>query len=109
LMRKFITYRLYLPEVWANDSQLRQHAKIPNDIVFQTKVEIALGQIRQAIADGVPQGTVLADPAYGYDTGFRKALAELGRIRPAKYTVDCGAIGMREVFRRVLFSPGLLK
>jgi SRSO17 transposase len=72
-----IAYRLYVPEVWANDSQLRQQAKIPNDIAFQTKLEIALGQIRQAIADGIAQGTVLADPAYGNDTGFRQAIAKL--------------------------------
>ena len=73
-----IAYRLYLPEAWANDSQRRQQARIPNDIVFQTKLEIALGQIRQAMADGIAQGTVLADPAYGNDTGFRQALVELG-------------------------------
>jgi len=72
-----VAYRLYLPEIWANDSQLRQQAKIPNAIVFQTKLEIALGQIRQAIADGIPRGTVLADPAYGNDTGFRQAVAKL--------------------------------
>jgi len=72
-----VAYRLYLPEQWANDSQLRQQAKIPNDIAFQTKLEIALGQIRQAIADRIPQGTVLADPAYGNDTAFRDKLAEL--------------------------------
>jgi|SRR5882672_1655134 len=72
-----VAYRLYLPEAWANDSQRRQQARIPNDIVFQTKLEIALGQIRQAIADAIPQGTVLADPAYGNDTAFRGKLAEL--------------------------------
>jgi len=72
-----VAYRLYLPEAWANDSQRRQQARIPNDIVFQTKLEIALGQIRRAIADGIPQGTVLADPAYGNDTAFRDKLAEL--------------------------------
>jgi SRSO17 transposase len=73
-----IAYRLYLPEVWANDSQLRQQAKIPSDIAFQTKLEIALDQIRQAITDGIAQGTVLADPAYGNDTSFRHAIAKLG-------------------------------
>jgi hypothetical protein len=67
-----VAYRLYLPEPWANDSLRRKQARIPNDIAFQTKLEIALGQIRQAIADEIPQGTVLADPAYGNDTGFRQ-------------------------------------
>ncbi len=63
---------------WASDGQLRQQAKVPNAIVFQTKLEIALGQIRQAIADGIPRGTVLADPAYGNDTGFRQARSKAG-------------------------------
>lgn len=72
-----IAYRLYLPEAWANDSQRRQQAKIPSDVLFQTKLEMALGQIRQAMADGIPKGTVLADPAYGNDTGFRQEVAKL--------------------------------
>jgi SRSO17 transposase len=72
-----VAYRLYLPESWAQDSQRRHQAKVPNDIVFQTKLEIALGQIRQALADGIAQGTVLADPAYGNHTAFRQAVAEL--------------------------------
>jgi SRSO17 transposase len=72
-----IAHRLYLPEAWANNRGLRQKAKIPAAVAFETKLEIALGQIRQAMAAGVPQGTVLADPAYGNDTGFREAVAGL--------------------------------
>ena len=30
-----IAYRLYLPEAWANDSQRRQQAKIPSDVLFR--------------------------------------------------------------------------
>jgi SRSO17 transposase len=72
-----IAYRLYLPEAWANDRQRRQQAKIPEDVLFETKLEIALGQIRQAMADGVPQGVVLGDPAYGNDTDFRQQVATM--------------------------------
>jgi SRSO17 transposase len=72
-----IAYRLYLPEAWANNQRLRQQAKIPAEISFQTKLEIALSQMRQALAGGVPPGTVLADPAYGNDTSFREAVAGL--------------------------------
>lgn len=73
-----IAYRLYLPEVWAKDGQRREKTGIPKEILFQTKLEIALGQIRKAIEDGIAHGTVLADPAYGNDTGFRQSVAELG-------------------------------
>lgn len=70
-----VAYRLYLPEAWANNAQRRKQARIAPEVRFASKLEIALSQIRQAIADRVPQGTVLADPAYGNDTEFREALA----------------------------------
>jgi len=46
--------------------------------VFQTKPAIALGQIRQAVADEVPPGVILADAAYGSDNRFRAGIRELG-------------------------------
>ncbi|CAM3180753.1 IS701 family transposase [Methylobacterium mesophilicum] len=51
---------------------------MPEDIGFRTKPEIALDQIRAALADGVPPGLVLADAGYGIDTAFRTALTALG-------------------------------
>src|SRR6202521_3396748 len=72
-----IAYRLYLPEAWANDVERREKAGVPAEIRFQTKLEIALEQIRAALADGVPRAPVLGDPAYGNDTEFRSKLAEL--------------------------------
>ncbi|MBX9590431.1 MAG: IS701 family transposase, partial [Hyphomonadaceae bacterium] len=73
-----IALRLYLPEPWANDKARRTKAGIPDGIEFQTKPRIALDQIRQAIADGVPKGVALADAGYGNDTAFRSGLTELG-------------------------------
>jgi SRSO17 transposase len=72
-----IAYRLYLPEAWASDGQRRQQARIPKEVRFETKLEIALGQIRQAMADGIAPDTALADPGCGNDTGFRQAAAGL--------------------------------
>jgi SRSO17 transposase len=60
-----IAYRLYLPKDWASDPLRRAIAGVPADVVFQTKPEIALQQLRQAVADGVPPGVALMDPAYG--------------------------------------------
>ncbi len=45
---------------------------------FQTKPEIALQQIRQAVEQKVPVGVVLADAGYGNGTPFRTALTQLG-------------------------------
>lgn len=72
-----IAWRLYLPQDWANDDERREQAGVPEQIRFQTKPQIALDQIRQALADGVEQGVVLADAAYGNDSEFRSELEEL--------------------------------
>jgi len=73
-----IAYRLYLPQDWAADQKRRQAAGIPEDIAFATKPAIALGQIRQALADRVPVGIVLGDAGYGVETDFRVSLRRLG-------------------------------
>ena len=73
-----IAYRLYLPKDWAEDSERREKAEVPEEVEFQTKPEIALDQIRTAVKAQAPQGVVLADAAYGINTDFRDALTELG-------------------------------
>ncbi len=52
-----IAHRLYLPEVWANDPERRKKAKVPDDVVFKTKPQIALEQLKTEHAAGVPLGT----------------------------------------------------
>jgi SRSO17 transposase len=73
-----IAYRLYLPKDWADDPIRRAAAGVPDDVTFQTKPEIALGQLRQALMDGVPPAVVLMDPAYGNDSKLRAGIGELG-------------------------------
>jgi SRSO17 transposase len=71
-----VAFRLYLPEVWANDKARREKAGVPGEVVFQTKPRIALEQIGRARERGVPTGIVLADAGYGNDTQFRTQLTE---------------------------------
>jgi SRSO17 transposase len=71
-----IAFRLYLPEVWANDKPRRRKAGVPQEIGFQTKPQIALRQIERARQRGMPTGAVLADAGYGNDTQFRNRLTE---------------------------------
>jgi SRSO17 transposase len=73
-----IAYRLYLPEAWAADPARRTKAGVPEEITFETKTAIALGQIRQTLADDVPMGVVLGDAGYGNETGFRAGVRDLG-------------------------------
>src|SRR6202041_1542310 len=56
-----IAYRLYLPKEWAEDSERREKAEVPEEVEFQTKPDIALDQIRAAVAAQVDRGGVLAD------------------------------------------------
>jgi len=72
-----IAWRLYLPEEWASDPERRRETRVPEPVEFQTKPQIALAQIQQAVKDGVPLGVVLADEAYGSNREFREGVADL--------------------------------
>jgi SRSO17 transposase len=72
-----IAWRLYLPEEWINDPARRQKVDIPKEVEFQTKPQIALAQIQQAVKDGVPRGVVLADEVYGSNREFREGVIDL--------------------------------
>ena len=73
-----IAYRLYLPEEWAKDAERRKTVGVPKEIRFQTKPQIALEQIREAVESERSRGVVLADAGYGVDSQFRAGLTKLG-------------------------------
>src|SRR3954469_25414628 len=73
-----IAYRLYLPEAWASDPGRRALAGVPGGVEFRAKPAIALEQIGQALAAGVPTGVVVTDAGYGSDTDFRDGATALG-------------------------------
>jgi SRSO17 transposase len=72
-----IAWRLYLTEEWAKDAERREEVGIPQEVQFQTKPQIALAQIQQAVQDGVSRGVVLADEVYGSNREFREGVADL--------------------------------
>jgi SRSO17 transposase len=51
---------------------------VPDEVVFQTKPQIALDQLRAAHAAGIEAELVLADAGYGNDTEFRDGITEIG-------------------------------
>jgi SRSO17 transposase len=72
-----VAFDLYLPAEWATDPVRRATAGVPKTLAFRTKPQIALEQIRRALAEGLPPGVVLGDAAYGVETDFRTALSAL--------------------------------
>jgi SRSO17 transposase len=72
-----IAYRLYLPQEWAQDAARCKKAHVPKAIKFKTKPQIALEQVRQACAAGVPRGAVLLDASYGSHSALRTGISAL--------------------------------
>jgi SRSO17 transposase len=69
-------WALYLPEEWCDDPPRRRKAKIPDGVSFQTKPGLAVGLCAQAATWELPAAPILADSAYGDDSGFRMSLHE---------------------------------
>ena len=83
-----LSYRLYLPEEWAEDKARCKAAGVPKEIAFATKGEMARAQIEAALAAGIPRGPVLIDAGYGDEAALRdwlsaQALVYAVGIRPA--------------------------
>ncbi|MFM0285028.1 transposase, partial [Paraburkholderia sediminicola] len=70
----------YVPREWIDDRERARRAGIPDDQAFATKPQIALTQLREAIASGIVPGIVLADAGYGDETAFREGISELGLL-----------------------------
>jgi SRSO17 transposase len=69
-----VTARLYLPEEWANDRARRARMRVPEDLPFQTKGEIALTLIDRAGEAGVRPSAVVTDAGYGDQGQFLDGL-----------------------------------
>jgi SRSO17 transposase len=73
-----IAYRLYLPQAWTGDRSRRAKAHVRSSIRFKTKPQLALEQIRAAVAANVVRGAVLMDAGYGTNSGLCRAITGLG-------------------------------
>jgi SRSO17 transposase len=73
-----VDFELYLPEAWAHDDERRAEARIPDEVGFKTKPQLALDMLRRAVAADLPRGTVLADEGYGNSAEFREGCRKLG-------------------------------
>jgi len=69
-----VDMELYLPQVWTDDRPRCRVAKIPDDIAYRPKWQMALLMLERAKKHGVPLGVALADSAYGDVGEFRAGL-----------------------------------
>jgi SRSO17 transposase len=71
-------WALYLPEGWCEDAQRRRKAKIPDEVVFKTKVELAAELVQRACGWAVQKAPVLGDHDYGRRGKLRARLDQAG-------------------------------
>ena len=67
-------WALYLPEDWCDDPERRRKAKIPDEVVFQTKAGAGVQLIERAAGWEIAPAPVLGDCAYGDKTELRARL-----------------------------------
>ena len=82
---------LFLPKNWANDPVRREAVGIPEDVVHRSKPEMALAQIRRALANGVRVAAWTFDEHYGQSYEFLDELDALGQTYVAE--VPCSFRG----------------
>ncbi len=69
-----VDIQLYLPQSWTDDPDRRKEARIPEDIPFRTKPQLALEMVDSAQRRNIPLGVVTADASYGTSQLFRLGL-----------------------------------
>jgi len=75
----FLDRRLYLPEEWCQDRERRREARVPEEVGFGTKSQLAIQMLEHAWARGVPMKWVTADEIYGDDTRLRDRVTQAGK------------------------------
>ena len=69
--RAFIDRELYLPKAWTDDRARCRAARVPEQVGFRTKPQLARVMLERALDAGVPASWVTADEVYGQDPALR--------------------------------------
>lgn len=70
-----VDHQLYLPKEWIKDRARRKQARVPRQVQFQTKPQLAAELIRRTVANGhLRFDWIVADDHYGENGGFLDAL-----------------------------------
>jgi SRSO17 transposase len=70
---------LFLPEDWSANASRRRRVGIPDDVIYRPKWEIAVGQVRRALGNGVRFAWLTFDEGYGGKPPFLRAIDALGQ------------------------------
>jgi DDE superfamily endonuclease len=76
--RAFIDRELYLPRTWTEDPDRCRAARVPQEVGFRTKPQLARLTLQRSLDASVPVSWVTADEAYGGDQALRRFLEERG-------------------------------
>jgi SRSO17 transposase len=87
MRRATIDRELYLPERWTEDPERCKAARVPKEIGFRTKPELAQLMLERALDAGVPASWTTADEVYGGSPALREWLQE--RQVPHVLAVKC--------------------
>ena len=85
--RAMIDRELYLPESWTDDPERCRAARVPEQVGFRTKPQVAQLLLERALDAGVPAAWVTADEVYGGSPALRQWLE--GRDVPYVLAVKC--------------------
>jgi SRSO17 transposase len=91
-------WALYLPEEWCADLPRRRKAKIPDELEFQTKPQLAGALCARAAGWEIPRAPVLGDCAYGDNCEFRTGLHESGLEYVLAVSSQVGVFGPETTF-----------
>jgi SRSO17 transposase len=93
--RAMIDRELYLPEPWTDDAPRCRAARIPEQVEFRTKPQLARLMLERALDAGVPAAWVTADEVYGGSPALRGWLEDRGvwHVLAVKCTEPLAVIG----------------
>ena len=78
-LHTFVESELYLPKGWHEDRERCRAAKIPDEVVYRSKYQIALEQLDRATAQGVRFSWITADEWYSQKPAFVTGLEQRGQ------------------------------
>ncbi len=71
-------FDVYMPRRWADDLRRRHAAGVPDDLMFTTKPNLAIAQVKRLTASGLPLRWAAGDEVYGRSGQVRQACKDAG-------------------------------